>query len=60
MLGEAHTMFLIDLIGWLTFGLLVAGAAWAAWRVYGELKPRSDRDAHESLESTRDPHDSHV
>lgn len=46
-------MVIVDLIGWITFFLLVIGAAWAAWRVWGDLR----QDAARSHERIEDPHD---
>lgn len=50
-------MVIVDLIGWITFFLLVIGAAWAAWRVWGDLRQDAAR-THEQIRDNADDRDS--
>jgi len=45
-------MVIIDLIGWITFALLLVGAGWAAWRVYGDLQTRKPQPESDSSLTT--------
>lgn len=54
-------MIIIDLIGWITFALLLIGAGWAAWRVYRDVgNRRGNGEAHEVLDSARESDTSNV
>lgn len=41
-------LVIIDLIGWITFALLIIGAGWAAWRVYGDMGKRHSQVTEQS------------
>lgn len=50
-------MVIIDLLGWITFVLLVIGAVWAAWRVWGDVRHDPAR-THERIDAGHGEKDS--
>ncbi len=41
-------MVIVDLLGWMVFFLLVVGATWAGWRVWGDVRQEPAR-THERI-----------